>query len=69
MTFAAEWTEERSREMKERDGWSGHYDGTECSRCGRERVMKCSNGKRVCEKCGWDQDANGMSAMPRDMIG
>lgn len=34
------------------------YNGTCCSNCDRARVMKCDNGKLVCEKCGWDQDTN-----------
>ena len=33
------------------------YDGTDCANCGRERVEKYSNGRRVCEKCNWDQEA------------
>ena len=69
MGFGEDWAAEQEREKREREGWAGDYDGTNCINCGRERVMKCANGKRVCEKCGWDQDANTMSAMPRDMIG
>jgi ribosomal protein L37AE/L43A len=45
-------------EEKARHDWSGDYDGTDCKHCGRERVMKCNNGRRVCEKCGWDQEAD-----------
>jgi hypothetical protein len=41
---------------------SGEYDGTDCSSCGRSRVMICEtpNGqqRRVCEKCRWDHSAN-----------
>ena len=41
---------------------NGDYDGTECNHCGRERVMKMEDPAgamhRVCEKCGWDQDAD-----------
>lgn len=40
---------------------NGEYDGTECSHCGRQRVMACDapdgTERRVCEKCGWDQSA------------
>src|SRR5690606_5340743 len=40
---------------------NGDYDGTDCSHCGRERVMVCDapdgSKRRVCEKCGWDQAA------------
>ena len=41
---------------------SGSHDGTDCSHCGRERVMVCNapdgTTRRVCEKCGWDQSTN-----------
>lgn len=30
----------------------GHYAG-ECPNCGRQRLMKCQNGKHRCEKCDW----------------
>lgn len=30
------------------------YTGIKCTNCGRNRVMNCVNGKKVCEKCGWD---------------
>jgi ribosomal protein L37AE/L43A len=33
------------------------YTGTKCKNCGRNRVMNCENGKKVCEKCGWDNVA------------
>jgi hypothetical protein len=46
------------------DWWEiGDYDGTCCIHCERERVMKVEapDGleRRVCEKCAWDQDADG----------
>lgn len=41
--------------------WQGDYDGTDCPNCNRERMMKCSNGKRRCEKCNWDPDAGDFS--------
>ena len=63
------YQEEQEREQRERDGWRGDYDGTACIKCSRVRVVKSENGKRTCEKCGWDQDADEMSAIPRDMIG
>ncbi len=52
------------------EGWSGDspwyengdYDGTQCERCNRTRVMLCDapDGRqhRVCEKCSWDQEAH-----------
>ena len=42
-------------------GWGGDYDGTACPNCHRLRMMKCTNGKRRCEKCNWDPDANDYS--------
>lgn len=33
------------------------YTVDRCKHCGRLRVLKCANGKRICEKCGYDQDA------------
>ena len=36
-----------------REAWNGDYNGEDCENCGRERVMLCSNGKRLCEKCNW----------------
>lgn len=33
------------------------YDGTSCRNCGRERVLSYTNGRRICEKCNWDQAA------------
>lgn len=43
------------------DDWAGDYDGTNCPNCTRLRMMKCSNGKRRCEKCNWDPDINDYS--------
>lgn len=65
------YAEEQEREKREREGWHGDYDNREtgCINCGRFRVIKCANGKRVCEKCGWDQEKNEQSDMPSDMIG
>ncbi len=33
------------------------YTGEPCNNCARNRVMNCKNGKKVCEKCGWDNVA------------
>lgn len=52
---------ERSEESerKRREGYRAtNYAGENCKNCGRNRVMNCANGKHVCEKCGWDADAN-----------
>lgn len=32
------------------------YTGEECINCGRVRVIKFESGKRICEKCSFDQD-------------
>lgn len=32
------------------------YDGTDCANCGRQRVLLYANGRRICEKCNWDQE-------------
>ena len=46
-------------ERARRDGYrSYYYTGEVCRNCSRNRVMRCDNGKRICEKCGWDADAN-----------
>src|SRR4029077_9753113 len=36
-----------------RKAWAGDYDGTTCPNCNRVRMMKCTNGKRRCEKATW----------------
>ena len=32
------------------------YTGEECINCERVRVIKFDSGKRICEKCSFDQD-------------
>lgn len=52
----------------ERDGYRAKdYTGEPCEKCGRNRVMNCENGKHVCEKCGWDNDAHEQSSY--DVLG
>lgn len=47
-----------SREDKLRHDYAvTGYTGDACTKCGRVRVERCNNGKRICEKCAWDQDA------------
>lgn len=47
---------------------AGEYDGTECSNCGRSRVMICDvlggEQRRVCEKCKWDHASGGYASTP-----
>lgn len=33
------------------------YEEEVCGNCDRQRVELCVNGKRICEKCHWDQDS------------
>lgn len=33
------------------------YTGERCTNCGRVRV-ELINGRRICEKCNWNQDTN-----------
>jgi len=54
------WEEEEA----ERVAWNGDYDGTVCPNCHRVRMLKCSNGKRRCEKCNWDPEAGAYSEAP-----
>lgn len=45
------------------------YDGTACCNCGRERVLHYERvGRRICEKCNWDQVA-GDYALDHELIG
>jgi ribosomal protein L37AE/L43A len=37
---------------------SDSYSGESCKNCSRQRVMLCYNGRKICEKCGWDQEKN-----------
>lgn len=42
----------------EPEHWShggADYDGNDCENCGRNRVLLYDNGRRICEKCNWDQ--------------
>jgi len=52
------------QEAKEKEDWAGDYDGSDCPNCGRQRVIKCTNGKRRCEKCNYDADSNTYSDCP-----
>lgn len=62
----SDWHEEEERERRQ---WDGNYDGTTCSNCNRLRVLLCANGKRVCEKCAWDQEAADYAAVPSGWAG
>jgi ribosomal protein L37AE/L43A len=45
------------------------YTGEDCTKCGRNRVELCRNGKRICEKCHWDQDAQSYSSEHMEIHG
>lgn len=62
MSLRDDLTRAQTAEYAERQGWNGDYDGTICPSCNRERMLKCSNGRRRCEKCNWDPDAGDYSA-------
>lgn len=47
----------RRREMREGLRFDT-YESQSCPNCGRTRVAKRKNGKRICEKCCWDIDEN-----------
>jgi hypothetical protein len=43
------------------DHWShqgADYTGEPCENCSRLRVLLYENGRRICEKCNWDQAAH-----------
>ena len=53
-----EYQRQCDAEQKHREGFRApDYTGEACNNCGRNRVMNCVNGKKVCEKCGWDNVA------------
>lgn len=39
-----------------------NYEAEPCPNCGRLRVGRRNNGKRICEKCCWDIDAKNYDA-------
>ena len=43
------------------------YTGKSCKKCGRYRVLKCNNGKHICEKCAYDQNENSFSDEYREI--
>jgi ribosomal protein L37AE/L43A len=59
---AFNWDEIDAAEAADRANREGYraldYTGVDCTHCGRNRVMNCFNGKKVCEKCGWDNVKN-----------
>ena len=53
------WFDEEEKERKdylESLGEEIGYSGEECINCGRITVIKYSTGKKICEKCSFDQD-------------
>jgi hypothetical protein len=63
MNFA-DYDAECEAERKLREGFRApDYTGNKCTNCGRNRVMNCVNGRKICEKCGWDNVADKYSEM------
>ena len=52
-------SEDRERELREQHmPANDHYTGDSCENCARNRVELLKNGKKICEKCHWDQDTH-----------
>jgi ribosomal protein L37AE/L43A len=71
MTFGPTPKEEAT-EKELRDGYRAAKEGYEpdaCKNCNRQRVELCRNGKRICEKCHWDQGAHQYDGTHREMHG
>lgn len=48
-----------AEQKAKRDGYRfSRYEPGRCLKCSRPRVGLRKNGKRICEKCYWDQDLN-----------
>lgn len=57
-----------SNEAAIRAGYAAvDYTGSACTNCGRCRVLNCRNGKRVCEKCCFDQVARDYDSVMLNM--
>ncbi len=59
MTNWEEMWEDEEKERKEFYKSLGKeigYDRNNCINCGRQRVIRYSSGRRICEKCAFDQD-------------
>lgn len=54
--FAHEDEDRRQREATRQAYRPQGYLAVRCSNCTRSRVELLANGKRICEKCHWDQD-------------
>lgn len=52
------WEKEEKQYKKYLDnlGKQIGYTGENCIECGRNRVIKYSRGRRICEKCNFNQD-------------
>ena len=53
------WFDEEDRKHKEYLESLGNeigYTGNNCINCGRNRVREYSKGKKICEKCYYNQD-------------
>ena len=50
--------EKESKEFEEKYGHVLHYLSEPCKNCGRVRVELWFSGKKICEKCHFNQDTN-----------
>ena len=57
MSLSDEIKRAQEEEDMRRKEWAlGDYTGEDCENCGRQRVCRCANDKRRCEKCNWCPD-------------
>jgi len=59
------------KEREQREAYHPAESGYcgECENCHRQRVELCNNGKRICEKCHWDQEAHAYDGKHLDFFG
>lgn len=58
MSLADDLDMQRRADAELEKAWTlGEYVGV-CPNCHRDRLCRCSNGKRRCEKCNWVPEDN-----------
>lgn len=73
MKISEAWENSDREEQQKREAYtpvSLGYCENACNNpdCGRSRVIEYRTGKKVCEKCHWDQDANDCDFTHLDMF-
>jgi len=68
------WEHSNREDREKREAYapiSDAYTGDGCNNpaCGRCRVIEYRNGKKVCEKCHWDQDAKQYDGTHSELFG